>query len=104
LTTAPRTTPHGESAIDGAIAEIRRITSEENVEQFSNDELLDACIQLTHACDAAPENGRDDIPSDAADFCAALDAARHRATSYDDRERSIITRAINRANRSLAYR
>ena len=45
MTTAPVTTPLGDNAVDGAIAEIRRITSEENVEQFSNDELLDACIQ-----------------------------------------------------------
>ena len=56
------------------------------------------------ADDAAREDRRDRTPPEAADFCATLDAARHRATSYDDAERTIITRAISRANRSLANR
>ena len=37
-------------------------------------------------------------------FVATLEAARARAANYSDAERNIITRAITRANRSLANR
>ncbi len=40
-------------AAHDAIGDIRRITAEKNLDGFSNDELLGACIRLTHACDAA---------------------------------------------------
>ena len=54
--------PPDDSAVDDAIADIRRITSEENLEQFSNDELLDACIHLVQADDAAREDRRGGTP------------------------------------------
>ena len=96
-------TPDGD-ALRNAIADIRRITAEENIESFSNDELLDACIDLVQADDAAREDKRDHRLDGNGDFLATLDAARHRAGSYDERERATITRAITRANRSLANR
>ena len=91
-------------AVHDAIADIRRITAEENLEDFSNDELLDACIRLVQADDAAREDTRNHVLDGDGDSLATLDAARHRASSYDDGERSIITRAMTRANRSLANR
>lgn len=93
-----------ENRLHDAIADIRRITSEDNIESFSNDDLLDACIQLMQADDAAREDTANQKPGGNGDFLAALDAARHRADSYDHSERAIITRAITRANRSLANR
>ena len=39
-----------------------------------------------------------------AEFLMTLEAAKSRAQDYSDEERAIITRAINRANRSLANR
>lgn len=98
------TNPSGNDAVRDAISEIRRITSEENLNNFSNDELLDACIHLVQADAAAREDSRDIRLDGAGDFLATLDAARHRAGSYDDSERAIINRAVNRANRSLANR
>lgn len=94
----------GNDAVRDTIADIRRITAEENVDDFSNAELLDACIRLVHADDAAAENAGSQKLDGSGDFLATLDAARHRAESYDDDERAIITRAISRANRSLANR
>ena len=103
-TSTPARTP--DDAVRDSIANIRRITSEENLESesFSNDDLLDACIRLVQADDATRESRPDRTPPETANFCAALDAARHRADSYDHSERAIITRAITRANRSLANR
>lgn len=91
--------------IRDAIADIRRITSEENLENFSNEDLLDACIRLLEADDddAGEEDHADTADGDG-DFIATLDAARHRAGNYNDTERAIITRAVSRANRSLANR
>ena len=98
------TTTPDRDALRNAIADIRRITSEKNIESFSNDELLDACIDLVQADDAAREdNGNHKLDGDG-DFLATLDAARHRADGYNERERATITRAITRANRSLANR
>ena len=97
------TTTH-DDAVGDAIAKIRRITAGENGGQFSNDALLDACIQLVHADDATRENARKRPLGNNVNFLAALDAARYRADSYDDSERTTITRAITRANRSLANR
>ena len=98
--------PTANNAIRDAIADIRHITSEKNLESesFSNDDLLDACIQLVQADDAAREDTANQKPDGNGDFLATLDAARHRADSYDESERAIISRAITRANRSLANR
>lgn len=96
-------TPDGD-ALHAAIADIRRITAGENIENFSNDKLLNACIDLVQADDAAREDTGNHKLDGNGDFLATLDAARHRAGSYDDNERAIITRAVNRANRSLANR
>lgn len=98
------TNPPAGNPLRDAIADIRRITSENNVESFSNDELRDACIRLVRADDAAREDTANPKLDGNGDFLAALDAARHRAGAYDDRERTMIERAITRANRSLANR
>ena len=96
-------TPDGD-ALHAAIPDIRRITAEENIENFSNDKLLNACIDLVQADDAAREDSRNHRLDGDGDFLATLNAAWHRASSYDDSERAIITRAISRANRALANR
>ncbi len=84
-----------------AIADIRRITSEEKV---PNDELVDACTRLLQADDSAREDTRSRTLDGDGEFLATLDAARHRAGSYNESERATIARAITRANRSLANR
>ena len=104
MTTNTPPAPTANNAIRDAIADIRHITSEKNLESFSNDDLLDACIRLVQADDAAGSYDHADAADGAGDFIATLDAARHRAGSYDHAERTIITRAISRANRSLANR
>ena len=91
-------------AVPCAISEIRRIIAEENIKRFSNDELLDACIDLVQADDAAREDARAVAPAGPTNFLATLDAAQHRAGSYNEDERATITRAVTRANRSLANR
>ena len=101
-TNTPTRTP--DDAVRDSIADIRRITAEYNVDGFSNDDLLDACIRLVQADDAAREDTANQKLNGNGDFLATLDAARHRADSYDERERATITRAITRANRSLANR
>lgn len=98
------TTAPARDTVRDAIAKIRRIIAEENSEHFSNDELLDACIDLVQADDTASENERAAAPAGPINFLATLDAAVHRASSYDEDERAIITRAVTRANRSLANR
>ena len=98
------TTPPAGNPLDDAIADIRRITSEDNLENFSNDELLDACIRLVQADDATREETPKPTLDRSGDFLATLDAARYRADRYDDSERAIITRAITRANVAMAYR
>ena len=47
---APRTDPR-----DTGIARIRGILAEENLDDFSNDELLNACIELTPSRNAEPD-------------------------------------------------
>ncbi|MYK89062.1 MAG: hypothetical protein F4018_12395, partial [Acidobacteria bacterium] len=40
------------NGVDDAISKIPRLTAEDNIGNFSNDELLDACIELVEADNA----------------------------------------------------
>ena len=86
-----------------AMAEIRRIISEENLEDFTSEELIDTCCELLRIHDAAIEADARRTP-EVVDFLATLDSAIGRAEAYDDTEKKMITSAVTRANRALANR
>ena len=86
-----------------AMAEIRRIISEENLEDFTSEELIDTCCELLRSHDAAIEADARRTP-EVVDFLATLDSAIGRAEAYDDTEKKMITSAVTRANRALANR
>lgn len=85
-----------EDGLDGAIDRIRRITSEESLDDFSNDERLDAAIEVVNSDDALQNDIRNRRAGGPVNLLAKLETAWYCAGRYNDSERATITRAITR--------
>ena len=82
---------------EATIEKIRGIVSEENIEHFSNDELLDACLKLV----STNQTGREEINAEDGPHRGHEKSARHtlldhiaRSTTVDEKLRTTLRVAV----------